>query len=126
MTKLKKGDSDYINNKELLSEVLLSKQLGHRTNKLDNMLILLAKRVGYKFTYNTEEDREDCHSEAIIDLLIKWDTFDESRTDNPFSYYTTIALNSYRKAFKDLYPEYKSFNKDLNCKMISINDIFTL
>ena len=127
MKYITKGSEHYIDRKELLEEVLKSQKNDNTpTQKLYDMMILLVERVGWKFTYIKDEDREDCAGEALLTLFNKWHTFDIERTDNIFAFLTQIAINGYRAGFLRMYPQYHCRKKQYVNTIITINNIHTL
>ena len=55
-------------------------------------------------TIKDPEDREDCMSFAMEDLVRYWNRFDPAKSNNPFAYYTQIAKNGFAKGWKKLHP----------------------
>lgn len=89
------GQTYYLNNKELLAEVAASKVKQQMTDKLAKMLVLLCSRLAKKgnfvgYTYNT-----DMQGYAMMMLVRTWKNFDETRSDNPFAFYTQCVKNSF-------------------------------
>lgn len=103
--------ADYCKNKDLLAEVIKSKQEG-RTKQLDSYFILMTKHIATKFQFNCEDDRKDSIQDALIALITRWHNFDETRYTNAFAYYTEIIKRSYVMSYK---------KRNLN--HISINDL---
>lgn len=99
----------YLNNKDLLFEIIESKKVGELTNKAVKMLILLAERVVSRLPYSDSFLREEAESGAKLDLLLYWDRFDESKSNNAFAYFTQIAKNGAAKNFNINYQMGKKF-----------------
>lgn len=93
----------YLKNADLLEEIRRSKQQGKLTDKAVRMFILLANKSSEKLKYKNPDDREDCISSAIEDLLRYWDRFDETKSTNAFAFYTQISKNGFAKGWKKLY-----------------------
>lgn len=96
---------NYLNNKDLLEEIKLSKKQGFLTIKAQKMLILIANEAIKKLPYFYPEDRKDCLQFAIHDLLKYWHNFDVDKYKNAFAYYTEIAKRGYAKGWNILYPK---------------------
>lgn len=89
------GQTYYLNNKELLAEVANSREKGQMTEKLAKMLTLLCSRLAKKgnfvgYSYNT-----DMQGYAMMMIVRTWKNFDETRSDNPFAFYTQCVKNSF-------------------------------
>lgn len=98
----------YLNNKDLLEQVVLSKEQGEITPKLATMFMRLVKRYGTKPNFSGYTFREDMESDALIMLCNNWHKFDETRFSNAFAYYTQVVHNAFiqtlnkEKRFRDL------------------------
>lgn len=95
--KPKKKTVNYLNNKDLLAEVLLSKEQGKMTDKLAKMLMLLTARYGTKgnvasYTYN-----DDMQSYALMMLCRTWKSFNVEKSKNAFAFFTQCVKNSFRQ-----------------------------
>ena len=66
---------NYLNNKDLYTEIVISKEQDKLTPTAEKMLILLAERTIRKMTYVYDDDRQDCLQFAILDLLKNWRNF---------------------------------------------------
>lgn len=92
----------YLKNKDLLAEIIKSKELGKLTNTAVEMLWKLAKESNKKLNYKNPQDREDCISAAMLDLLKYWNRFDPKITTNAFAFYTQVAKNGFAKGWNEL------------------------
>lgn len=92
----------YLKNKDLLVEVIRSKELGRPTDKLVDMFILLAEQASHRLYYTDPMDREDCVAGAVADLVRNWSKFDETRFSNAFAYYTQVVKNGFAKTWHSL------------------------
>lgn len=106
--------ANYVNAKELYEEILLSKQQGKLTPNALKLLDRMVKEISKIFKYKMEEDREDCQSFAMEDVLKYWDRFNPEKSNNAFAFYTQMIKNGFAKGWRRLYP-IKS------CMKISIN-----
>jgi hypothetical protein len=78
-----------------LDQGLFSKDHGQMTNNLARMFIKLCERYATRgnvrgYTYNDE-----MKGQAILQLTQIGLQFDESKSDNPFAYYTAAVTNSF-------------------------------
>ena len=99
-----KRQKNYVSNKDLLSEIKLSKSNGKLTSRALHMLILISEGLITKLKYRDDEDRKDCLAFAQMDLLSYWNRFDENKSSNAFAYYTQIAKKGMAKGWNKLHP----------------------
>lgn len=97
--RLGRGDRHYVNNKEFLEEIMKSKEQGELTREAYEMMRSIAIRLISKFTYPSEEDKEDCIQGALLDCWLFWDKFDPEKSQNPFAYFTQICKNGFAKTW---------------------------
>ena len=90
--------SNYLKNEDLLNELILSKSKGDLTKNVIKYFNLMIDKIGTEFSYEFAEDRQDCRSEAMLNVLKYWRTFDINITTNAFSY--TIGFNRITKKRK--------------------------
>jgi hypothetical protein len=95
-------ESRYVDNREMMREVIISKEMGILSDKLLNQCMKIVKGISKKFRYKDEEDRFDCECYAIEIIIKNWYHFDELRYDNPFPYYTEIIKRGFAFQFKIL------------------------
>lgn len=106
--------SQYINPKELYEQIVISKQNGELTPDALNMLNKMVKEISKVFKYKMEEDREDCQSFAMEDVIKYWDRFNPEKSNNAFAFYTQIIKNGYAKGWRRLYPIKSSLKISIN------------
>lgn len=97
----------YIDPEEFKTEIIKSLKQDNLTPRAIEMLMLLVEKLGNssKLQYKYPEDREDCKSFAIFDILRYWRGFDPNISNYPFSYYTQMAINGLAKGLKKLRPK---------------------
>ena len=105
----------YVNPESFRLELIASNVRGELTTNCLNMLLLMVDRIQRSFTYVDPQDKEDCASEAITVVLMKWKKYDVTR-QNPFAYFTRVIYNG-------LYAGWNKLNK--NRTPFSYSNIFT-
>lgn len=91
----KKSGKKYLNNKSLLEQVLISKEQGQMSDELANMLQLLCTRFAKKPNYANYTYIEDMQAYAMFMLVKNWFKFDETKSTNPFAFYTQCIYHSF-------------------------------
>ena len=119
----RKGDKDYINNKEFTEEIIKSKKIGKLTNKAIEFITILANRAVNNMYFEDPRDREDCIQNAILDCLKYWKGFKPEEYENPnaFAYFTTICKNGYAKQWNEIHKK-TGLNQEDHLDFISLNN----
>ena len=99
-----KAKKNYLNNRDLYDQLVISKDQDALTKEAEKMLILLAERTINKMRYVNEDDRMDCLQFAVLDLLKYWRNFNPKYT-NAFAYFTEIAKRGYAKGWNKIHPQ---------------------
>jgi hypothetical protein len=99
-----KRKKNYLNNRDLYDQLVISKEQDFLTKEAEKMLILLAERTINKMRYVNEDDRMDCLQFAVLDLLKYWRNFNPKYT-NAFAYFTEIAKRGYAKGWNKIHPQ---------------------
>jgi DNA-directed RNA polymerase specialized sigma subunit len=94
---------NYLNNKDLYAEMVVSLEQDKLTPKAEKMLMLLAERAINRMKYVNEDDRMDCLQFAMLDLLKYWRNFNP-KYPNAFAYFTEIAKRGYAKGWNKIHP----------------------
>ena len=68
---------------------------GHMTNKLAKMFMLLTENISHKNNWRNYSWKEDFIGSAITHLCQVGLQFDESRSSNPFAFFTTIISHCF-------------------------------
>jgi len=92
----------YVKNKDLLREILISKENDELTNQATKMLLLMADGVSRKFTYQNPMDAEDCKQEALMVVFKNWRSFNPVYT-NAFAFYSEIIKRGFAAGWRTLY-----------------------
>lgn len=86
---------NYLNNKDLLAEVILSKEKGKMSDKLAHMLTVLCARYGRKGNFANYTYNEDMQAYAMMMLVRTWNSFKPEKSNNPFAFFTQCIKNSF-------------------------------
>lgn len=89
-----------IRNADLMKQIALSKQLGRMTDELARLVVELCHNLGKKANFRGYSYRDEMIQESILQITKVWMRFDHERFNNPFSYYTAIAYNSFRRVLR--------------------------
>ena len=108
----------YLKNKDLLVEIIQSKENGELTDLAKDMLILLGNKCIKKMRYYNPIDREDCLQTGIMVMLSNWHNFNPEKSTNAFAYFTEVFKRGIAKGFNELYK--KKGDPDGNVKQVSI------
>jgi len=96
--------ANYVKNSDLLKEVLKSKEQGHLTDEMIVMINKMIKGCQRVLKYKDPEDKQDCMSFAMMDVIQYWNRFNPEKSTNAFSYFDQIIKNGLAKGWKKLYP----------------------
>ena len=110
---------NYLNNRDLYDQIVLSKEQDKLTPDAEKMLVLLAERAIRKLSYVNEDDRQDCLQFALLDLLKYWRNFNPEYK-NAFAYFTEIAKRGYAKGWNKLHPQ--KYKNTLSMDKINTNN----
>jgi DNA-directed RNA polymerase specialized sigma subunit len=94
----------YCDNKELLREIILSKQQDKLTPRAIELLMIMSNEISKVFKYKYEEDKQDCIAHAVEDCIKYWRNFNPEKSSNAFAYYTQMIKNGAAKGWRELYP----------------------
>jgi len=96
---------NYLNNKDLLAEIIASKEQDELTPKALKMLMMLADRSSNRLPYNNPDDKQDCIAWAYMDLYKYWRNFNPEKSTNAFAYFTEICKRGFAKGWNALHPK---------------------
>jgi hypothetical protein len=74
-----------------------SKDHGSMTTKLGRMFIKLCERYGSKWNWRNYSYNDEMRAQALLQLSQVGLQFDESKSQNPFAYYTATINNSFTR-----------------------------
>jgi hypothetical protein len=92
----------YIPPEKFRAEYALSQEKGEPTLKLLLMFEKIAKRYSTKFRCVNKLDTDACVNYALTEAWQKWDKYDETRSDNIFSFFTSMVKNDLAQHYKDI------------------------
>lgn len=114
----------YVSNKKLYEELVIhrdktvkareeGKELPRASNYVGEAIYLICTRLAYKRNFLNYTYRDEMIADGIENCVMAINTFDPSKTQNPFAYFTQIAYNAYirriAKEKKQTYLKYKNF-----------------
>lgn len=93
----KKRKVNYLNNKDILAQVILSKEQGKMTERLAHMLQTLCARYAKRGQFAGYTFNEDMQAFAMMMIVRTWHAFKPEKSQNPFAFYTQCIKNSFRQ-----------------------------
>ena len=110
---------EYLKNRDLYVEIVISKAKGKLTPNAKRMLELLARNIiKRKKFWNSNDDRLDCIQSGLLDIFSNWYNFNNEKSNNPFAYFTEIFKRGMTKGLHQIYKK-KGDMKD-EIKLMSI------
>lgn len=97
IVKKRRKPANYLNNGDMLKEVIESHRIGKMTPGLAKMLTLLAQRYGSKSNFANYTYNDDMQAYALMMLCKTWKNFNPVKYSNPFAYYTQCVKNCFRQ-----------------------------
>ena len=85
----------YLNNADMLKAVLESKEMGHMSDTLARMLMMLVRRYASKGNFSGYSYNDEMQSFALVSLTRTWASFDPAKSSNCFAYFTQCTHNSF-------------------------------
>jgi len=113
--------ANYVSDRELYYEIVLSKGMGKLTKNCENMFFLIAENMIRKKEkkYKCVADKEDCINQGLLHLFSNWKSFNEKKFTQALPYISEIFKRGIADGFNQIYNR-KSYNKD-NIRTISID-----
>ncbi len=109
--------ANYVNNKELLREIIESKRRDELTPRAVDLIIRMSHEMSKVLKYKHPEDREDCIASGIADVVKFWRNFNPEKSENVFAYYSQVIKNGMAKTWNVIH-DHKSTD------FISLDDEF--
>lgn len=112
---------NYLEDRELYYEMVISKGKGKLTRRSEEMLILIAQNTIRKKERNfkTSDDKNDCIQQGLLHLFQNWKNFNHKKFDNAFPYFTEIFKRGLADGMNVINNK-KSYNEE-KIRMISID-----
>jgi hypothetical protein len=112
---------NYLDDRELYYEMVISKGKGKLTSRSQELLILIAQNTIRKKerNYRTSDDRNDCIQQGLLHLFQNWKNFNPQKFDSAFPYFTEIFKRGLADGMNVINNK-KSYNED-KIRMISID-----
>lgn len=95
-----------------------SKDHGKMTNKLANMFIKLCERYATRSNWRGYTYNDEMRSQALLQLSQIGLQFDESKSSNPFGYYTTVITNAFTRVLN-----IEKRNQNLRDDILELNNL---
>lgn len=95
-----------------------SKDHGKMTNNLGRMFIKLCDRYGTRANWRGYTYNDEMRGAAILQLIQVGLQFDESKSQNPFAYYTAVITNSFTKILN-----MEKRNQNIRDDILEMNDM---
>ena len=113
--------ANYLDDKELYYEMVISKGKGKLTTRSQELLILIAKNAirRKERNYKTSDDRNDCLQQGLLHLFQNWNKFNPDKFDTAFPYFTEVFKRGTADGL-NIINNKKSYNDD-KIRMISID-----
>ena len=112
---------NYLSNKNLIPQIMHYKETGEATEEFGSQLLLLAKQISNKPSFIGYTWKEDMISFAVYTCLKRAKGFDPEKSDNPFSYLTSIIINAF-KAYLNVQKKHSNIKKECYNKMHLVNE----
>lgn len=94
-TTTKPTKKKYLTNKELLKEIEKSHQLDKMSDDFAKMIMMLTHRYAQKGEYANYSYNEDMQGFAIMTVCKVWKSFDSTKSQNPFAYFTQTIKHAF-------------------------------
>jgi len=95
-----------------------SKEHGAMTNKLAHMFMKLCERYATRSNWRGYTYNDEMHSQALLQLSQIGLQFDESKSQNPFAYYTAAITNSFTRVLN-----IEKRNQNIRDDILEMNDL---
>jgi len=86
---------NYLNNKDIMYQIELSKLQGKMTNELAKMIQLLCARYARRGNFVNYSYRDDMEAYAVMMLVRTWQGFNPKKSNNPFAFFTQCIKHSF-------------------------------
>lgn len=90
----------YVNNKEMLEELIEYKKTNVISPELGKMLLAIANNYSNKGSFINYTWREDMVADAVLTCVKYIHNFNPDKSKNPFAYFTTVCRNAFLNFIK--------------------------
>lgn len=94
---------NYLNNDDLLQQIILCKAQGSISADLTNMIQQIANGISRRLYYDNLEDKKDCIQEGIIHMILNYHKFNENKYDNPLAYLSEICKRGMVRSWNEIH-----------------------
>lgn len=108
----------YLNNRDLLAQVIQSKAKLKMSGELAKMLSLLTSRYAKKGNFANYTYNDDMQGYAMLMLVKTWNSFDPAKSSNPFAFFTQCIKNSFIQ-----YLNYEKRQRDIRDEVLVDNGL---
>lgn len=117
---------NYLNNRDFLKEIIISKGKGKGTSNYTKMIILIVDGLHFKLqkSYSLEY-RNDVYNDMYISLHSLFKKFDYKKYDNALAYFTEVAKRSAAASFNENLYKTKNYFNNKN-SFISLSGVYSL
>ena len=121
---MKPGRKPYIDDTELLYEIILSKGKGMLTPKAEQMLMLIGNNFMWrkKGMYRCDADWNDCLQNGLLKLFNNWHKFNEKKYTKALPYMTEVFKRGIADSFNGL--RYYNNHTGLQLNLVSLDAYF--
>ena len=91
---------------------------GKVTNKLAHMYMMLCERYSHRYNWRGYTYVDEMRGQALLQLAQIGLQFDESKSDNPFAYYTAAITNSFTRVLN-----IEKRNQNIRDDILEMNDL---
>lgn len=91
---------NYLNNKDMLEQIKLSREQDQMTDELAKMMMMLAHRFASRPNFAGYSYVEDMEAYAVMQIVKTWRSFNPDKYDNPFAFFTQCVKNSFFQYLK--------------------------
>lgn len=92
----KKKNNYYITNAEIMPEIMHYKKTGEATENFGRQIMKIARNLSNLSRWSQYTWKEDMIADAVLTCIKRCKNFDPERTENPYSYLTSICWNAFR------------------------------
>lgn len=122
-----KKNPHYISNKEFYKEICKCQKEDVCSDKLAQYFITLSVKIANKTNFSGYTFKDEFISESIEACIKAWKKFDPNKSENPFSYFTTVIQNkiiNIIKKFKKNYQREQAYKENIYIELLQKNNLY--